>query len=204
MPDVKIAVSARPFSKSFSSHVQQLGRVMRPHPSKEFGIWLDHSGNYLRFRDDWDKLYTEGVDDLNGEGEKAKRELTQKEKEKAKCPACNALWVSHNNICSVCGFAKMNTKHIISIFGVLEELEMKRGSKSHGKSPQEFYSELLFIARKHKYADGWAYYNTKEKYGTAPKSLKPEVKLPTEETINWVKHQRIKYARGKGKQGVIK
>ena len=34
--DVMIGVSARPFSKSFSSHVQQMGRVMRPHEGKEF------------------------------------------------------------------------------------------------------------------------------------------------------------------------
>ena len=30
--DVHIGVSARPFSKSFSSHVQQIGRVLRPQP----------------------------------------------------------------------------------------------------------------------------------------------------------------------------
>ena len=34
--DVKIGVSARPFSKSLSSHIQQMGRVMRPHHSKDF------------------------------------------------------------------------------------------------------------------------------------------------------------------------
>jgi len=44
--DVMIGVSARPFSKSFSSHVQQMGRVMRAHEGKEFALWLDHSGNF--------------------------------------------------------------------------------------------------------------------------------------------------------------
>ena len=63
--DVKIGISARPFSKSFGSHVQQMGRIMRSHPSKEFGVWLDHSGNYLRFRDDWDEVYEEGVKKLD-------------------------------------------------------------------------------------------------------------------------------------------
>ena len=37
--DVMIGVSARPFSKSLSSHIQQMGRVMRSHPGKEFGLW---------------------------------------------------------------------------------------------------------------------------------------------------------------------
>jgi len=53
VPDVKIGVSARPFSKSLSSHIQQMGRVMRSHPDKEYGVWLCHSGNYLRFQEDW-------------------------------------------------------------------------------------------------------------------------------------------------------
>ena len=65
VPDVMIGVSARPFSKSLSSHVQQLGRVMRSHPDKEFGLWLDHSGNYLRFNDDWEELYADGVKTLD-------------------------------------------------------------------------------------------------------------------------------------------
>jgi superfamily II DNA or RNA helicase len=77
--DVMIGVSARPFSKSFSSHVQQMGRVMRPHEGKEFGLWLDHSGNFLRFRGDWDRLYTVGVQTLEKEGEKAKKEPTERD-----------------------------------------------------------------------------------------------------------------------------
>jgi len=40
--DVMVGVSARPFSKSLSSHIQQMGRVMRPHEGKEFALWLDH------------------------------------------------------------------------------------------------------------------------------------------------------------------
>jgi len=39
-PDVMIAVSTRPFSKSFSSHVQQLGRPMRSCDGKEFAVWI--------------------------------------------------------------------------------------------------------------------------------------------------------------------
>jgi superfamily II DNA or RNA helicase len=38
--DVHIGVSARPFSKSLSSHIQQMGRVMRNHPTKQFARWL--------------------------------------------------------------------------------------------------------------------------------------------------------------------
>ena len=81
VPDVLIGVSARPFSKSLSSHIQQMGRIMRSHPDKEFAVWLDHSGNYLRFREDWDEVYSNGVHELLEGREKPKKEPTQKEKE---------------------------------------------------------------------------------------------------------------------------
>ena len=42
VPDVLIGVSARPFSKSLSSHIQQMGRVMRGAEGKDFAVWLDH------------------------------------------------------------------------------------------------------------------------------------------------------------------
>jgi len=98
VPDVMIGVSARPFSKSFSSHVQQMGRIMRPFEGKKFGVWLDHSGNYLRFRNDWDKLFSEGVTDLDDSEEKTKKELTEKEKASAKCPDCSSLWIWDSNV----------------------------------------------------------------------------------------------------------
>jgi len=39
-PDVLAGVSVRPFSKSFSSHVQQMGRAMRSYPDKSFALWI--------------------------------------------------------------------------------------------------------------------------------------------------------------------
>ena len=80
VPDVMVGVSARPFSKSLSSHIQQLGRVMRSYEGKEFGLWLDHSGNYIRFREDWEEIYAEGVKDLDKKIEKTKKEPTEGEK----------------------------------------------------------------------------------------------------------------------------
>jgi superfamily II DNA or RNA helicase len=80
VPDVLIGVSARPFSKSLSSHIQQMGRVMRGCEGKEFAVWLDHSGNYLRFRAEWDEVFGDGVKDLDDGAEKVKREPTEKRK----------------------------------------------------------------------------------------------------------------------------
>ncbi|TIS70661.1 MAG: DEAD/DEAH box helicase, partial [Mesorhizobium sp.] len=60
VPDVLCGISCRPYRKSFSSHIQEMGRVMRTAPGKEFGLWLDHSGNSIAFADDTAWLYEYG------------------------------------------------------------------------------------------------------------------------------------------------
>ncbi len=40
VPDVLCGIGARPYRKSLSSHIQQIGRVLRPAPEKEFALWL--------------------------------------------------------------------------------------------------------------------------------------------------------------------
>jgi superfamily II DNA or RNA helicase len=54
VPDVMCGISCRPYVKSFSWHIQEMGRVMRTAPGKEFGLWLDHSGNCISFAEDRD------------------------------------------------------------------------------------------------------------------------------------------------------
>jgi superfamily II DNA or RNA helicase len=196
--DVMIGVSARPFSKSFSSHVQQLGRVMRPHEGKTFGLWLDHSGNFLRFRDDWDQLYTEGVKKLEeGGSEKAKRELTEKEKKAAKCPECSAIWESKTNVCHNCGHIRQSLSTILHIHGELEELE--QSNKKLRIASSQFYAELMYYGRLKGYKDGWAAIKYKEKFGVYPNGMNVEPKAPTIDTLKWVKSRMIAYSKGKAK-----
>jgi superfamily II DNA or RNA helicase len=195
--DVMIGVSARPFSKSFSSHVQQMGRVMRPYEGKAFGLWLDHSGNYLRFRKEWDKLFDEGVTELENGSEVAKKEPTDQEKKEAKCPACGALWVWPDRICGECGYEKP-TKQILNVPGELTELETtKREALSEN---QNFYSELLYYAKMRGYKEGWAAHKYKEKYGVYPKGLHTKPQATSSKTANWIKSKNIAWAKAKAKQ----
>jgi superfamily II DNA or RNA helicase len=140
VPDVMIGVSARPFSKSFSSHVQQMGRIMRPFPDKKFGIWLDHSGNYLRFRKDWDGLFEEGVKELLSGSETSKKELTEKEKKESKCQQCGSLWIAGASTCYHCGYERP-LRGISTQPGELEELN---GVLIKTNDNQIFYSELIY------------------------------------------------------------
>lgn len=197
--DVMIGISARPFSKSFSSHVQQMGRIMRPHEGKEFGLWLDHSGNFLRFREDWDHIYTEGVQTLEeGGSDKARREPSEKEKKEAKCPVCAELWISKTNTCHSCGHVRPVYNLIQSVAGELEELEAAN-RKLH-KSNTEFYAELMYYGRLKGYKDGWAAYKYKEKFAVFPGGLHVDPKPPTPETLRWIKSRFIAYGKSKAQQ----
>ena len=196
--DVMIGVSARPFSKSFSSHVQQLGRVMRPHEGKEFGLWLDHSGNFLRFREDWDRIYTEGVDKLDeGSVERTRKEPTEKEKLQSKCPECKALWTSTTNICHSCGHERQNLNMILTLPGQLEELQ--EANRKLQIANKDFYAELLYYGRIKGYKEGWAAVKYKEKFGSYPNGLPKEAKAPTVQTLGWIKSRMIAYSKGKNR-----
>ena len=195
--DVMIGVSARPFSKSFSSHVQQLGRVMRPHQGKEFGLWLDHSGNYLRFREDWDELFTDGVKTLKEGGEKAKNEPPEKVKKESKCPKCQALWVWPDDKCGGCGFIRVRMSSVVSKPGQLEELQA--ASKNLSIEKQAFYSQILYYARARGFKDGWAAHKYKEKFGVWPRGLTETSELPTPATVSWIKSRAIAFAKSKAR-----
>jgi len=193
VPDVMIGVSARPFSKSFSSHVQQMGRIMRPCEGKTHGVWLDHSGNYLRFRKDWDDLFTDGVTDLEDGGEATKKEPTEKAKKEAKCGGCGALWIWPDRVCGECGWTRP-MKEVLNVPGKMIELEM--GKSTTGEN-QAFYSELLYYSRMRGYKDGWAAHKYKEKYGAFPRGLDADLKSPSFKTLNWIKSRNIAYAKAR-------
>ena len=191
VPDVKIGVSARPFSKSLSSHVQQMGRIMRPHATKDFAVWLDHSGNYLRFRDDWDDLYAEGVKELDEKVEKPKKEPTQREKEESKCPACGFLWGNCDH-CPSCGHVRQRRNEIAAVAGILEELE---SGKHHHHDKQSFYSELVQYAISKGYNPNWAKHKYREKFGVWPRNLHDVPQMVSMDTYNWIKSRMIAYAK---------
>lgn len=194
VPDVLIGVSARPFSKSFSSHVQQMGRIMRPCDGKTHGIWLDHSGNYLRFRKEWDELFEEGVTELNEGAESTKKEPTEKVKKEAKCGGCGALWIWPDRICGECGWTRP-MKEVLNVPGHMVELEM--GQKTFVAENQKFYSEVLYYSRMRGYKDGWAAHKYKEKYGAFPRGLGMELKTPSFKTLQWIQSRNIAWAKAR-------
>jgi len=173
-PAVRIGVSARPFTKSLSSHIQQMGRVMRTYPGKDFGLWLDHSGNYIRFREDWEDVFENGVSELDDGKEKSKKEPDEKEKKDSKCPACGALWPRGSDTCTNCGHVRERKSAVVSVPGQMEELgSMSRDDK------QAWWSMAQWKVQAGSWSDKRALANYRERFGVWPKGLHDMPMMPT-------------------------
>jgi superfamily II DNA or RNA helicase len=126
VPDVRVGVACRPYRKSFSSHIQQLGRVMRAAPGKDFGLWLDHCGNALRFLEDQTALFANGVQALD-EGaldSKTRKEPEEHEKAAMKCRACGFVLPDGARACPACGAERARRQSTIeAVPGRMFELD---------------------------------------------------------------------------------
>ena len=119
VPDIYCGISCRPYTKSFSSHIQELGRVMRTHPGKEFGLWLDHSGNCISFADDTAWLYEYGVDSLSDAQKRDSEPREPKESTKAKhfCGECGMQMEPRSLACTACGWERPQRGEIRVVSG---------------------------------------------------------------------------------------
>lgn len=122
--DVMVGISCKPYRKSFSAHIQEMGRVMRTHPGKTFGLWLDHSSNAVRFADDTAWLYEYGVDSLSDaqKRDSTVREPTEAVRRKHFCAECGTQMTS--DVCPACGWQRPMRGDIQIVQGELIDLEI--------------------------------------------------------------------------------
>ena len=191
VPSVEIAVSARPFAKSLSSHIQQLGRVMRACEGKDFGVWMDFSGNYLRFRQDWEDIYENGVHEIDTQKERPKKEPTQTEKAEAKCPKCAVLWEPGWKSCGHCGYIKERQSVVESCPGEMVELETATFEEK-----QRFWGMLNYKVT----IDGWsekrAMATYHERFGVWPRKIdRHQIIKPDAHFEEWLRKKLAKYLR---------
>lgn len=190
-PSVCIGVSARPFSKSLGSHIQQMGRVMRGAPGKEFGVWLCFSGNFLRFREEWDDIYENGINSLNEDKEKPKKEKTKEEKEDSKCPQCAVVWERGWKSCAYCGFIKTRPTVVTSVPGEMQEL-----SVATKEEKQKFWAMCRYKVTIDGWSSGRASHTYREKFGVWPRGLSDDQYLvPDEPFEKFISDQLKKYLR---------
>lgn len=120
--DVQCGISCKPYRKSLSSHLQEIGRIMRPIiGGDKKAIWLDHSGNIERFAldmwDVWDNGAGEMSDAQERDAKPRKREEGQRQK--AACPMCSGAL--RGNTCLCCGWERPARSGIVAVDGEMQE-----------------------------------------------------------------------------------
>lgn len=128
VPSVHCGVCCRPYRKSLSGHIQQIGRVMRPYPGKEFALWIDHAGNFLRFMEDTGQFFEDGIHDLNdSELDSKVRKEPEDQDFSSKCGGCGYILSKADIVCPSCGWARPRKQNLLQhLPGELQEVGMKK------------------------------------------------------------------------------
>lgn len=153
--DIRCGISARPYRKSLSKHIQQLGRVMRKHPGKEYALWLDHSGNYLRFLADMNDLFENGMSSLDDGAKrdtKVRHEPTETEKKNWTC-SCGYIFKQPMPRCPACGKERANPNQVITLPGVMEAVKAepaKSQKEIELSKPAAVWNQLCHMATSRK------------------------------------------------------
>jgi DNA repair protein RadD len=124
-------VLCRPLRKSLTTHIQQIGRVMRPAPDKDKALVIDHTGNALRFLNDTADFWANGIDVLNESAEKdrAARTITPKERKELLCFGCQAVLPPGTPVCSACGRERpRRSTDVTNVSGVTRLLTLNAAS----------------------------------------------------------------------------
>ncbi|MBI4696360.1 MAG: DEAD/DEAH box helicase [Gammaproteobacteria bacterium] len=183
-PIASCAVLARP-TRSLTLHIQQIGRVLRPHPGKRDALILDHAGNV--------EMHGMPEDIAIGqldEESKTWRARLPDSKWLEPCPHCSKMLAAHVRQCS-CGFRPTRGNRIGVRDGALVRIdEMTRASL------RRLFQELLGLASDLDRDRGWAEWIYREAVRQAPaKSWENLAPLaPSEETKRIARAVRLRYA----------
>lgn len=155
-PDVECIIDCRPLRKSLSTAIQMWGRGLRSSPKtgKSECILLDHSGNILRFLEDFTDFYFNGISSLDDgiKLDKVVREIGDKEESKG-CPSCGHKPFFKR--CMACGYEFVKPSLIEHVPGQMRVLEMPvmAGKKKLADSHAQLWAEVCAYASAHSSPD---------------------------------------------------
>lgn len=170
VPDCLVGISCKPYRKSLSGHMQEIGRVMRSAPDKSKALWLDHAGNIERFALDMFDVWDNGAGELSKaeKRDSTPRERNEQTREKVVCPECSGAL--RGSLCMSCGWERPARSHIHAVEGSLHEfdphamgLEARAGLRADClKSPRMVWEAALAYCALHtrqgeEHARRWAY-----------------------------------------------
>lgn len=148
VPDVGCVVDCRPLRKSLSMAIQMWGRGLRSSPDtgKKDCILLDHSGNIIRFRSDFEQIYFHGLEALD-DGErldKTVRKEPEEDKAPKGCPVCGYRPFSRR--CMSCGHEIQRGSLVEADHGEMREIVML-GGKKMGDDRAHVWAQVVAYAR---------------------------------------------------------
>jgi len=203
--DVSCVCDARPLRKSLSEAIQMWGRGLRASPGtgKKDCLLLDFSGNIIRFREDFEDIYFNGLSELDM-GEKLDKVIRKddEDKESKGCPSCGTKpFFKH---CVVCGFEIVKPSLIEAQAGVMREVML--GKKKLADNRMDMYAQCVTYARGHSTPDkqaGRAAHIYKDIVGEWPPrewrfDETPNVTI-TANTLNKIRANNIRYVKNKAK-----
>ena len=148
VPDVGCVVDCRPLRKSLSTAIQMWGRGLRS--SSDTGktelLLLDHSGNILRFKEDFEDIFFNGLSALDS-GEKLDKVIRKDKdpKEATGCPRCQRI--PFNKRCMDCGFELAVQSLVGHAAGQMQEVVI--GKKKLANNELHLYQQHATYARSH-------------------------------------------------------
>ena len=206
VPDVGCICDARPLRKSLSTAIQMWGRGLRssPETSKKDCHLLDFSGNIIRFFEDFNEVYFNGLDKLD-DGEKLDKEIRKKEEFEVKgCPKCG--YTPFHKRCMACGHERIERQISDALPGHMKEIFIGEGKnkKKLADNAEHLWQQVVTYARIHSKAEtqqGRAYHLFKKITGQEPMwkfSTAPNVEI-SRNVIGKITQLNVAWKRGAGK-----
>lgn len=148
VPDVGCVVDCRPLRKSLSTAIQMWGRGLRssPETGKRDCLLLDHSGNILRFAEDYTDIFYSGLSELDC-GEKLDKAVRKEpgEDERKGCPSCG--YQPFAKRCMACGFEIAKESTVEAIPGRMREVMI--GKAKAAENHAHLWQQVCSYARAH-------------------------------------------------------
>lgn len=205
VPDVGCVVDCRPLRKSLSTAIQMWGRGLRasPETGKTDCILLDHSGNILRFAEDFTEIFFDGLNKLD-DGEKLDKKVRAEDEqtEKKACPSCGYRPFARR--CMACGFEIQSAALIEHQAG--EAREVMLGKRKLADDKKHLWAQVVTYAREHSAPEkqrGRASHLFKDMTGEWPPrhfNFEATESVPvTRNVLNQIRSQTIRFVKGRAK-----
>lgn len=171
--DVGCICDVRPLRKSLSTAIQMWGRGLRssPETDKKDLILLDFSGNIVRFAEDFESIYHDGLTalDMGEKLDKAIRKDKDDDEKPSCCPMCKSQPFFKR--CVSCGFQAIKENLIEHLAGEMVEFKVGKASAGDKLSIWEQAVTLCRYQGKAETAKGRASHLYKSITGVFPRNL---------------------------------